>query len=69
MMENMHVFIMGVVRSISRLIHGIHGRIQKILSVGSNFGLVDKGWEKYHYKRAVIGPPAKRHLNGVSLAY
>ena len=23
---------------------------------------------KYHYKRAMIGPPAKRHLNGVSLA-
>ena len=30
--------------------------------------LVDEGWEKYHYKRATIGPPAKRHLNGVSLA-
>ena len=23
---------------------------------------------KYHYKQAIIGPPAKRHLNGVSLA-
>ena len=23
---------------------------------------------KYHYKRAIIGPPAKRHLNGASLA-
>ena len=23
---------------------------------------------KYHHKRAIIGPPAKRHLNGVSLA-
>ena len=23
---------------------------------------------KYHYKRAIIDPPAKRHLNGVSLA-
>ena len=23
---------------------------------------------KYHYKWAIIGPPAKRHLNGVSLA-
>ena len=21
---------------------------------------------KYHYKRAIIDPPAKRHLNGVS---
>ena len=25
-------------------------------------------WSKYHYKRAINGPPAKRHLNGVSLA-
>ena len=25
------------------------------------------GGSKYHYKRAIIGPPAKRHLNGVSL--
>ena len=23
---------------------------------------------KYHYERAIIGPPAKRHLNGVLLA-
>ena len=23
---------------------------------------------KYHYQRSIIGPPAKRHLNGVSLA-
>ena len=23
---------------------------------------------KYNYKRAIIGPPVKRHLNGVSLA-
>ena len=22
---------------------------------------------KYHYKRAIISPPAKRHLNGISL--
>ena len=38
--------------------------IQKVLSEGvqqrvSSF-LVDKGI-KYHYKRAIIGPPAKRH--------
>ena len=25
-------------------------------------------FSKYHEKRAIIGPPAKRHLNGVSLA-
>ena len=25
-------------------------------------------WFKYQYKRAIIGPAAKRHLNGVSLA-
>ena len=32
--------------------------------------LVDGGIEdkKYHYKWAIIGPRAKRHLNGVSLA-
>ena len=24
---------------------------------------------KYHYKRAIIGSPAKRHLNDVSLAF
>ena len=23
---------------------------------------------EYHYERAIIGPPPKRHLNGVSLA-
>ena len=26
-----------------------------------------EGESKYHYKRAIIGPPPKRHLNGVSL--
>ena len=31
--------------------------------------LVDEGEErKYHLKWAIIGAPAKRHLNGVSLA-
>ena len=29
--------------------------------------LVNKGGSKYNYKRAIIGPPAKRRLNGVSL--
>ena len=31
------------------------------------FFLVDEGegGSKYHYLRAIIGPPAKRHLNGV----
>ena len=55
-----------------------HAKIQKILSKGSNFDNVfffsfyfswwREGVSKYHYKRAIIGPPAKRHLNGVSLA-
>ena len=27
-----------------------------------------EGGSKYHYKRTIIGPPVKRHLNGVSLA-
>ena len=48
-----------------------HGRIQK--HDGSNFDVFYEGWEdqnsKYHHKRAIIGPPAKRHLNGVSLEY
>ena len=29
--------------------------------------LVEKKGFKYHYKRAIFGTPAKRHLNGVSL--
>ena len=32
------------------------GGYRKFCQRGSNFGLVDKGWEKYHYKRAIIGP-------------
>ena len=33
----------------------------------TTFILVDEGEKgsKYHYKRAIIGSPAKRHLNGV----
>ena len=47
---------------------------RKFCQRGSNFDdvfLVDEEREdpKYHYKRAtIIDPPAKRHLNGVSLA-
>ena len=37
--------------------HYLHARIQKILSEAV----------KYLYKRAIIGPPAKRHLNDASL--
>ena len=53
-----------------------HARIQKVFSKGSKFDNVlfcffswwgDRG-SKYHYKLAIIGPQAKRHLNGVSLA-
>ena len=56
--------------------HVGHARIQR----GSNFDNVfylffvcfflvwgEEGF-KYHYKRAIKGQPAKRHLNGVSLA-
>ena len=32
------------------------------------FSLMGEELSKYHYKRALFGPPAKRHLNGVSLA-
>ena len=59
-----------------------HARIQNILSEGRSnfdcfyfflkfiFSLKGGGGEesKYHYKQAVIGPPAKCRLNGVSLA-
>ena len=49
-------------------------RIQKVLSDGVQlwqrffFSWWGEGGSKYHYKRAIIAPPAKRHLNGVSLA-
>ena len=51
----------------------MHVRIQKVLSEGDQlwqhfFNWWGEGGSKYHYKRAIIGPPAKRHLNGVSLA-
>ena len=51
-----------------------HARIQKVLSEGSIFDKFFFSWwgeggSFYHYRRAIIGPPVKRHLNdGVSLA-
>ena len=49
-----------------------HARIQKIMSEGVLLFLVWWGGggvgSKYHYKRANIGPPAKRYSNCVSLA-
>ena len=51
-----------------------HARIQKVFSEGVQlrqrfflFFWVMSG-SKYYLFRAIIGPPAKRHLNGVSLA-
>ena len=49
-------------------------QIQKILSEGVQlwqrfFSWWGVGGSKYLYKRAIIGPPADRHLNGVSLAF
>ena len=53
----------------------MHAQIQKVLSESVQlfqfvptltFFLIDEGREdptKYHQKRALIGPPAKRHLN------
>ena len=32
------------------------------------FSVDERRGLEYHYKRAIIGPPGKRHLNGVSLA-
>ena len=48
------------------VIRELPARIQNCLSEGVR--LWEEGGSKYHYKRAIIGPPAKRHLNGVSLA-
>ena len=51
-----------------------HARIQKVLSEEvQNLILFFFSWwgdrgSKYHYKWAIIGPPAKHHLNGVSMA-
>ena len=46
---------------------------RKLCQRGSKFVIVFFRWRgergsKYHYKRAIINPPAKRHLNGISLA-
>ena len=47
-----------------------HARILKVLQRGPNlttlfsFFLLKRD-DAYHYKRAIIGPPSKRHLNGV----
>ena len=50
-----------------------HVLIQKVMSEGVNvfvlclFSWWGEGGSIYQYKRAFIGPPAKRHSNGVSL--
>ena len=47
----------------------VHARIQTVISEGvqtfdSVFLVgVGEGGSKYHYKQAIIGQPAKRHLN------
>ena len=51
----------------------LHAVIQKVLSEGVQLqqrSFFDERREsKHHFKRAIIGPPEKRHLNGVSLVY
>ena len=47
---------------------------RKFCQRGSNldnvfFSLMGEELSKYHYQRAIFGPPANRHSNGVSLAY
>ena len=61
--------------SLSRqILNSIPARIQKVLSEGVQlwhflfFFVHEEKMIQYHYKRAINGPPAKRHLNGVSLA-
>ena len=60
-------------KQISTLYIGLMRRSSKFCQRGSIFDNVFFSWwgdrgSKYHYKWAIIGPPAKRHLNGVSLA-
>ena len=47
-----------------------HARIQNFLSEGIQISFSRWGdrKSKNHYKWAIIGPAAKRHLNGVPLA-
>ena len=50
-----------------------HAWIQKVFFKGGPtlttfFLMMGERVSKCHYKRDIIGPPAKRHLNGVSLA-
>ena len=52
----------------------LYARIQKVLSEWVQhkqrfFSLMGEELSKYHYQRAIFGPPANRHSNGVSLAY
>ena len=52
----------------------MHARIQEVLPEGDFdnvfffffFSWWGEGGSKCYYKRAIIGPPAKRHLNGIS---
>ena len=47
----------------------IFSRINLYSTLGINTKLMrEKRGSKYHLKWAIIGAPAKRHLNGVSLA-
>ena len=57
--------------------HWMHAQIQKVFSEGVQFfwcffvcffSWLGENWSKYHYKHAIMGPPAKRHLNGFLLA-
>ena len=45
----------------------IRGPIVMLFFLLFFFSWWGEGGSRYHYKRAIIGPPAKCHLNGVSL--
>ena len=47
----------------------VHARIHSVCqTLTTFFSWLGEGGPKYHYERVIIGPPAKRRLNGVSLA-
>ena len=67
------LFLCGSIKSCQRRFNfGVFFFLFVCVCVGEGGGVVTRTLvrkersSKYHYKRAIIDPPAKRHLNGVS---